>query len=84
MTSHTCVPSFFDMGPSATCSEVVKVDDKWVRCGTPLVRIMHGPGHTIDGKPCGFPEQWRYCYLPASFVEARAADLLRLPDWKLA
>jgi hypothetical protein len=70
------------MGRTPTCAEVVKVDGKWVKCGKPLVRIMHGPGHTIDGKPCGFPEAWRYCWVSAELAATASGDLLALPRWK--
>ena len=83
MSGHTCMPSLFDMGRTPTCSEVVKVDERWEKCGTPLVRIMHGPGHQIDGKPCGFPDVWRYCWITAELATTQAADLLTLPRWKV-
>ena len=84
MTIHTCYPSYFDMGSTtSTCAETIKVDDAWVRCGKPVVRILHGPGHAIDGKPCGFPEGWRHCWVTEELAVTQTADLLTLPRWKV-
>jgi len=83
MSAHTCWPSFFDMNQRAKCGEVIKVGDSWTKCGRPLVRIMHGPGHRIDGHPCGFPDGWSYCWITAELAATQTADLLTLPRWKV-
>ena len=73
MTPHHCFPSFTKMEANTECDE----------CHGPLVRILHGPGHQLNGKPCGFPETWRYCWIRAELAATEAADLLTLPRWKV-
>jgi len=74
MKRHTCWPSFFDMEQTRS---------KCAECGGSLVRILHGPGHMIDGKSCGFPDMWRYCWITAELAATESADLLTLPRWKV-
>ena len=69
---HPCQPRFAD---------IPQLRPRCVYCSEQLVRILHGPGHTINGRPCGFPERWRHCFLPARIVDAPSTDFLRLPEW---
>ena len=68
---HVCQPTFPDMkDASPPCAY----------CGAGMTRIAHAPGHTIDGKPCGFPERWRYCFIRTDKLEG--LPFWQLPSWR--
>ena len=83
MTTHTCYPAFDEMGIArSVCAEVIKVDGVWTRCGVKVVRILHGPGHVLAGRPCGFPDTWAHCWITAERAALESSDLLTVPEWK--
>lgn len=74
LRAHTCWPRWIDMThPNPMCAD----------CDQPLVRILHGPGHQLAGKPCGFPQTWRHCFIPKARVDAAERDLLAIPEWRV-
>lgn len=71
---HPCQPSIADVSSRRPSC---------MYCRQTLVRILHGPKHTIGGRSCGFPDTWRHCFLPATIVDRPSDNLLILPEWSV-
>lgn len=55
---------------------------KCMYCDAPMTRIVHAPDHKIDGRPCGYPASWRFCFRRTDLIEtAEAIDFWKLPTW---